>query len=67
MELNKLLFCKKCNEPANKIVLVVETEIVLHWNGADQVYEIGEYYHNYENTKSVVCAKCINNLMDRKK
>jgi hypothetical protein len=67
MELDDLLFCTKCNEPANKIVAVVETEMVLHWNEIDQVYEIGEYFHNYEKTKSVVCAKCINNLMDKQK
>ena len=66
IELDKLLFCTKCNEPANKIVAVVETEMVLHWNEVE-VYEIGEYFHNYEQTKSVVCAKCINDLMDRKK
>ena len=66
IKLDKLLFCTKCNEQANKIVVVVETEMELHWNETDKVYEIGEYYHNYEQTKSVVCAKCINDLIDKK-
>jgi hypothetical protein len=66
MEPNELFYCTKCNEPANKIVMVVETEMELNWNEKEQVYEISEYYLNYENTKSVVCAKCINNLIDNK-
>lgn len=65
MEPTELFYCTKCKEPARKIVMVVETEMELVWNDKEFVYEIGEYYHNYEQTKSVVCGNCINDLMGK--
>lgn len=66
MEPDELYFCSKCNKNAETIVMIVNTEMELNWNEKDKIYEIGNYFHDYEETKSITCGDCMNNLMPAK-
>jgi len=65
-QVNELLFCKKCNLPANRITANTEIGVELYWNEEDSTYDVVEDSYILEDSSSVYCPGCMTNLLKQK-
>ncbi len=63
MQPDELLFCNKCNKPANMVVAQTAIGIELVWNNKDSIYEVAEEKYDIKDSTSVFCAGCMSDLL----
>ena len=63
-QVDKILFCEKCNDTVIRIIVRMPIDAVMAWNPLDGKYEVKEdEYANFEEATSVRCANCISEFL----
>ncbi|MGA2296068.1 MAG: hypothetical protein ABSG15_00785 [FCB group bacterium] len=63
LQVDELLTCKRCNEPAKRVVANTLIGVELLWNDKESIYEVAEESYSLEDSKSVLCAGCLTDLL----